>query len=309
MEERHETLEHLVQPFQPRLEKSDIDNSATAHELQTPGPAIARAASRATISTFWACTVLVWGGVGVCALLFYLATLDFVTSTKMGLYAISVWLNAWLLVFFIPQNRRRPRLELYHDALVVWMLSYALTNALWEIPWVLCSPFVFENLRTLDDVVAYTGFMRESPLHMYWWLLASFSSVDLRTVNHNSTFYTLELYSFVNVLTVIWFFYLNKRRSPYRYLLPVIGSGAPVVATFIFSFSEVFGGFENMSGGVADTLLALLWTQYQYFLFPLIFAFFGVRLLREDWRSSTGRDPAAESSRKPIATPRHHRGG
>ena len=26
-----------------------------------------------------------------------------------------------------------------------------------------------------------------------------------------------------------------------------------------------------MSGGVADTLLALLWTQYQYFLFPLIF--------------------------------------
>ncbi|MGB5704729.1 MAG: hypothetical protein WBM48_18050 [Polyangiales bacterium] len=35
---------------------------------------------------------------------------------------------------------------------------------------------------------------------MYWWVLASFSSVDLRTVNQNATCYTLELYSFVNVL-------------------------------------------------------------------------------------------------------------
>ena len=248
------------------------------------GQTTARAASRSTIRVFWTCTGLVWGGVGVCALLFYMGALDFVTSTKMGLYAISVWLNAWLLVFLIPQNKGRSRLELYHDALVIWMLSYALTNALWEIPWVLFSPFVFDNLQTLSDVVAYTSFMRESPLHMYWWVLASFSSVDLRTVNHNSTFYTLELYSFVNVLTVIWFFYLNKKRSPYRYLIPVLGSGEPIVATFIFSFSEVFGGFENMSGGVADTLLALVWTQYQYFLFPLIFAFFGVKLLREDWR-------------------------
>jgi len=37
-------------------------------------------------------------------------------------------------------------------------------------------------------------------------------------------------------------------------------------------------------GGVADTLLALLWTQYQYFVFPMIFGALGVRLLREDWR-------------------------
>jgi hypothetical protein len=119
---------------------------------------------------------------------------------------------------------------------------------------------------------------------MYWWMLASFSSVDLRTVNHNSTFYTLELYSFANVLSVIFFFYLNKKRSPYRYLIPVLGSGEPVASTFIFSFSEVFAGFENMPGGVADTLLALVWTQYQYFLFPLIFGYFGVKLLLEDWR-------------------------
>jgi hypothetical protein len=258
--------------------------SGAADKLQMVGPASERVASRSTIKVFWTCTALVWGGVGVNAVLFFVGVLDFVTSTKIGLYAISVWLNTWMLVFLLPKNKGRSKLDLYHDALVVWMLSYMLTNALWEIPWVLFSPFVFENLHTLGDVVAQTDFMRESPLNMYWWVLASFSSVDLRTVNHNSTFYTLELYSFVNVASVIFFFYLNKKRSPYRYLIPVLGSGEPVASTFIFSFSEVFAGFENMPGGVADTLLALVWTQYQYFLFPLIFGYFGVKLLLEDWR-------------------------
>ena len=258
--------------------------SAAADKLQMVGPAGERVASRSTTKMFWTLTAVVWGGVGVCAVLFHVGVLGFVTSTKIGLYAISVWLNAWMLVFLLPQNKDRSKTDLYHDALVVWMLSYALTNALWEIPWVLFSPFVFENLHTLNDVVAQTDFMRESPLNMYWWVLASFSSVDLRTVNHNPTFYTLELYSFVNVLSVIYFFYLNKKRSPYRYLIPVLGSGEPVASTFIFSFSEVFAGFENMAGGVADTLLALVWTQYQYFLFPLIFGFLGLKLLLEDWR-------------------------
>lgn len=258
--------------------------SAAADKLKMLGPASERVASRSTTKMFWTLTAIVWGGVGVCAVLFHVGVLEFVTSTKIGLYAISVWLNAWMLVFLLPQNKGRSKMNLYHDALVVWMLSYALTNALWEIPWVLFSPFVFENLHTLNDVVAHTDFMRESPLNMYWWVLASFSSVDLRTVNHNPTFYTLELYSFVNVLSVIYFFYLNKKRSPYRYLIPVLGSGEPVASTFIFSFSEVFAGFENMPGGVADTLLALVWTQYQYFLFPLIFGYFGVKLLLEDWR-------------------------
>jgi len=260
--------------------------SAAAGDLEMAGQAGERAASRSTVEVFWICTGVVWGGVGVCAVLFYLGVLDFVTSSKIGLYSISVWLNSWMLVFLLPQNKGRPKLDLYHDALVVWMLSYALTNTLWEIPWVLFSPFVFENLHSLDDVVAYTDFMRESPLNMYWWVLASFSSVDLRTVNHDSTFYTLELYSFVNVLSVVFFFYLNKKQSPSRYLIPVLGSGEPVASTFIFSFSEVFGGFENMSGGVADTLLALVWTQYQYFFFPLIFGYFGVKLLLNDWRGS-----------------------
>lgn len=253
-----------------------------------------RSASLSTMKLFWVWTAVFWGGVGVCAALFYVGVLDFVTSTKTGLYAISIWLNAWILVFLLPQNKGRPRMDVYHDALVVWMLSYALTNALWEIPWVLASPFVFDNLNTLGDVVARTDFMRESPLNMYWWVLASFSSVDLRTVNHNSTFYTLELYSFVNVLSVVYFFYLNKKRSPYRYLIPTLGSGEPVAATFIFSFSEVFGGFENMPGGVADTLLALLWTQYQYFFFPLIFGYFGYKLLLEDWRQSHRQEAGAQ---------------
>jgi len=140
--------------------------------------------------------------VGVCAALFFVGVLGCTVSAKIGLYAISLWLNAWTIVFLLPQNKGLSKLDLYHDALVVWMLSYMLTNALWEIPWVLFSPFVFENLHTLDDVVAHTDFMRESVLHMYWWVLASFSSVDLRTVNQNSTFYTLELYAFVNVAAV-----------------------------------------------------------------------------------------------------------
>ena len=276
--------------------------SAAAGKLQMVGQASERVASRSTIKVFWTCTAVVWGGVGVCAVLFFVGFLDFVTSAKIGLYAISIWLNAWMLVCLLPQNKGRSRMDLYHDALVVWMLSYALTNALWEIPWVLFSPFVFENLHTLGDVVAYTGFMRESPLNMYWWVLASFSSVDLRTVNHNSTFYTLELYSFVNVLSVVFFFYLNKKRSPYRYVIPVLGSGEPVASTFIFSFSEVFAGFENMPGGVADTLLALVWTQYQYFLFPLIFGYIGVKLLLEDWRQChvDSASVAGESSTRSL---------
>ncbi len=275
--------------------------SAAVSKNETMGLAPARAASRATLTAFWTITALVWGGVGVCAALFFVGVLDFVTSAKIGLYAISVWLNVWVIVFFLRGNAGRPKLDLYHDALVVWMLSYALTNALWEIPWVTFSPFVFENLHTLDDVLAYTPYMRESPLHMYWWVLASFSAVDLRTVNHNSTFFTLELYAFVNVLTVVWFFYLNKKRSPYRYLIPVLGCGEPVASTFIFSFSEVFAGFENMSGGLADTLLALVWTQYQYFLFPLIFGYLGVKLLLSDWRYAHSEQGAlAARDERPV---------
>ena len=136
---------------------------------------------------------------------------------------------------------------------MVWVVSYRMTNALWEIPWVILSPLVLD---------------------------------DLRTVNHNGTFYALELYAFVNVTTVLWSFRLNQRRSPYRCLVPVLGCGEPAAVTFIFTFSEVFSGFEDMPDGAADTLLALVWTQHQHLICPLIFGYVGVKLLHADWEEA-----------------------
>lgn len=257
-------------------------------------PVFERSTATYTLRLFWIWTLFWWTGVGVMGALFFIGVLDFVISTKLSLYGISIWLNGWLLAFIAPKGQKLSRIEIYHNALVLWMLSYALTNILWEIPWVVFSPIVFENLHTIEDVVAYTDFMRESVFNMYWWVLASFASVDLRTVNHDPTFYTLEIYAFVNIVSTAYFFYLNKKGSPYRYLIPVLGCGEPIVATFIFSFSEVFAGFENMVGGIADTLLALVWTQYQYILFPIIFGVWGSKLLLEDWRQA--HLPASQAS-------------
>jgi len=266
-----------------------MNASAEAIALEMVGPAAERSLSQIARRRFLVWTLFWWGGVGVCAALFYLGVLDFPVSAKVSLYGISVWLNGWLLACLGRKDAGRSKLDLYHDCLVVWMLSYAITNLLWEIPWVIFSPFVFDNIHNIDDVVAHTGYMRESVLHMYWWVLASFGSVDLRTVNHNATFFTIEVYAFANLLTTFYFFHLNKKRSPYRYLVPVLSCGAPAAATFVFSFSEVFGHFENMPGGAADTLLALLWTQYQYFVFPLLFGYLGYRLFLADWQESYAR--------------------
>jgi hypothetical protein len=87
-----------------------------------------------------------------------------------------------------------------------------------------------------------------------------------------------------SLATTIYFFHLNNKRSPYRYLIPVLGCGEPIASTFIFSLTEVFANFENMAGGIWDTLLALVWTQYQYIVFPAIFGVLGYKLLMEDWR-------------------------
>jgi hypothetical protein len=270
--------------------------SARATDLTMVGRPVERSISQVAKRRFLLWTLFWWSGAGVCALLFYVGLLDFVLSTKIALYGISIWLNGWLLGFVARKNENLSRMSIYHDCLVIWMLSYAVTNILWEIPWVIFSPFVFNDIHTIDDVVAYTAYMRESVLHMYWWTLASFSSVDLRTVNHDPTFYTIEIYAIVNVLTTIYFFYLNKKRSPYRYLVAVIGCGEPVAATFIFSFAEVFAGFENMVGGVADTLLALVWTQYQYILFPLIFGYVGFQLLLNDWQQCYVKESSVANS-------------
>jgi len=264
--------------------------SAPADELDASTMPVARKLSSSARTFFLAWTAAWWGGVGVCAVLFFVGVIDFVDSCRISLYGISIWLNGWIFPYMARRRDGGSQLDLYHDCLVVWMLSYLMTNVLWEMPWVLFSPFIFTDLSTIDDVIAYTGYMQEHVLHMYWWMLASFSSVDLRTVNHDPTFYSVEMFSFVNVALVLYFFHLNKKRSPYRYVVAVLGCGEPVAATFIFSFAEVFGGFENMTGGVADTLLALVWTQYQYFVFPLIFGVWGLRLLREDWRRSDAGD-------------------
>ena len=245
-------------------------------------PARTTSATSATFFKYW--TAFWWTLPGLSAVLFYTGVLDFPVSAKISLYSISIWLNGWIITWVLGASRNLTKMDLYHNALVIWMMSYAITNVLWEIPWVLLSPFVFENLHTLDDIIAQTDYMRASPLNMYWWIIASFGSVDLRTVNHDPTFFTLELYSFVNLATTIYFFHLNNKRSPYRYLIPVLGCGEPIASTFIFSFTEVFANFENMAGGLWDILLALVWTQYQYIVFPAIFGVLGYKLLMEDWR-------------------------
>lgn len=222
--------------------------------------------------------------------MFYNEVLDFVNSSRASMYLISIWLNGWILVWFKRRYAGQTKTDFYHDLLVVWMLSYLITNIQWEIPWMLFSPFVFKNLHTLDDLIAQTDYMREAPWHLYYWVLSTFGALDLRTVNHNGTFYALELFAFVNLAGTFYFFHLNKKRSPYRYLIVVIGCGEPIAATVIFSFSEVFDGFVNMPGGIWDTLLALVWTQYQYIVFPLIFGALGSKLLFEDWRHCLAKD-------------------
>lgn len=221
--------------------------------------------------------------------LFYNGILDFVMSSRLSMYFISVWLNVWILVWVMRRYAGQQKMDFWHDLLVVWMLCYAITNVQWEIPWFIFSPIVFDNLHTLDDLLAQTGYMRESPWHMYYWVLATFGVLDLRTVNHDGTFYALEMFSFVNLAMTFYFFHLNKKRSPYRYLLVVIGCGEPIAATVIFSFSEVFDGFVNMPGGLWDTLLALVWTQYQYILFPMVFGALASKMLLDDLRHSAVR--------------------
>ena len=269
------------------------------------GTAPKRQVSSPVWKMFWAWTAFFWGGTVVLATMFYLGVLDFETSTKVSLYGTSIWLNGCFIPFLLPGAWQRDRRELFHDAIVIWMVSYTMTNALWEIPWLLSSPYIFDGMNSLDDIVAQTGWMRESPLNMGWWVMASFGSVDLRTVNHDATFYSLEWFAFMNVAAAYGFYRLNKRQSPMRYLIPVLGGGEPVAATFIFSFSEVFAGFANMPGGVADTLLALVWTQYQYLLFPILFGWMGYRLLFADlhhvWAAKEASDAGEQAGPTLVA--------
>lgn len=254
---------------------------------------VRRELSRKARRLFMLWTLFFWGGTFIWAVLFYAGVLSFLVSTKISLYGISVWLNGWIVIYYATRKEKekdedggtsRSLHDVYHDCLVVWLLSYVMTNLLWEIPWLTLSPSVFTDMNTTADIVAKTDYMRASLLHMYYWVLASFGSVDLRTVNHDPTFYTIELYSIVNILSTGYFFYLNKKQSPYRYLVVVLGCGEPVAATLVFSFVEVVAGFPNMTGNIADIFLALVWTQYQYVVFPLVFGYVASVLLLEDWK-------------------------
>lgn len=237
--------------------------------------------------TIFLVTTAIWSAATITLMiLFYVGVLDFVMSSRLSMYFISVWLNVWILVWFMRRHAGQAQMDFWHDLLVVWMLCYAITNIQWEIPWFIFSRVVFENLHTLEDLVAQTAYMRESPWHMYYWVLGTFGVLDLRTVNHDGTFFALEMFSFVNLAMTFYFFHLNRIRSPYRYLLVIIGCGEPIAATVIFSFSEVFDGFVNMPGDVWDTLLALVWTQYQYIVFPMIFGALASKMLLDDLRHS-----------------------
>ena len=229
----------------------------------------------------------IWAAATVTVMvLFYVGVLDFVNSSRLSMYFISIWLNAWILVWALRRFAGQDRIDFWHDLMVVWMVCYLITNIQWEIPWFIFSTFVFQDINTLDDLVAKTDYIRESPLHLYYWILGTFGALDLRTVNHNGTFLALEMFAFFNLAGTLYFFHLNKKRSPYRYLLVVISCGEPVASTVIFSFSEVFDGFVNMPGNVWDTLLALVWTQYQYIVFPMIFGALASKMLLDDLRHS-----------------------
>ena len=185
-------------------------------------------------------TALWWGLVPVWAGLFFVGYLDFELSTKISLYGVSIWLNGWVLAWVKGWRDKLPRLQVFHDCLSLWLISYAMTNLLWEVPWVIFSPTLFQNLDTLEAVNAQSKWAHSSVWNMWWWVLASFSSVDLRTVKHDGTFYSLEILCFTNVASTLLYFYLNKKQSVDRYVIPVVWCGQPIAATFIFSFSEVF---------------------------------------------------------------------
>ena len=141
------------------------DTAAQVGDTELVGQPVVRSISRTARKLFLIWTIAWWGGVGVCAALFFLGVLDFVSSAKSSLYGISIWLNGWLLAFVAQRHESRSKLDLYHDCLVIWMLSYAMTNLLWEIPWVIFSPFIFNDLNTIDDVLAQTDTMRSSIFH------------------------------------------------------------------------------------------------------------------------------------------------
>jgi len=238
-------------------------------------------------SIFWTTTAVFWAVPAVSGVLFWLGVWENAFASKVSLYTVSVWLNACCLMLIRRRGETRTRALVYREFLIAWMISFAMTNVLWEWPWFLTSKFVFAGLHTYDDWLGLATRIREQ---MWLWPLASFGSVDLRTINGNGTFMAVEMLSIPSVLTFTAFYFLDRRRHRLRYVLPLFNGPMVVGGTLIFSFSEVFGSYQNMAGGTADTLLALVWTQYQYVVFPAAMFYVALRLLLHD----RARDPDLE---------------
>jgi hypothetical protein len=228
---------------------------------------------------YWCVTAFFWIIPAVCGVLFWLEVWDNMRASKVSLYAVSIWLNACCLMLVPRPDETRTRACVYREFLIAWMISFSMTNLLWEWPWFLSSRFIFHDLHTIDDWIGLGTRIRE---HMWLWPLASFGAVDLRTINGNGAFMAVEMLSIPSVLTFTAFYFLDRRKHRLRYVLPIINGPMVVGGTLIFSFSEVFGGYSNMPGGLTDTLLALVWTQYQYVLFPAAMCCFSLRLLLND---------------------------
>ena len=78
------------------------------------------------------------------------------------------WLNASLLTLIRRRHETRTRAAVYREFLIVWMISFAMTNLLWEWPWFLSSKFIFHDLHTIGDWIGLGDRLRA---HM--WLSAA----------------------------------------------------------------------------------------------------------------------------------------
>lgn len=174
------------------------------------------------------------------------------TASKVGLHAVSIWFNPCCFALPPRADETRTKADVYREFVIVRTISFGMTNLLREWPWFVSSKFLFTDLHTIEDWLGLTDRIRE---HMWLWPLASLGSVDL---NGNGTFMSIEMLPIPSILTFTAFYLLDTRGRRLRYVLPIFNGPMVVGGTLMFSYSEVFGGYANMPGGVADTRVALL---------------------------------------------------
>lgn len=224
-------------------------------------------------------TAFFWIIPAICGVLFFLDIWDNLLASRVTLYAMSFWFNACCLMLIRRPDETRTRASVYREFMIAWMITFSMTNLLWEWPWFLSSKFLFHGLHSFEDWIGLSAHIRE---HMWLWPLATFGPIDLRTINGDGAFMAVEMVSISSVLTFTVFYFLDRKKHPLRYVLPLFNAPMVIAGTLVFSFSEVFGGYQNIPGGLADTLLALLWSQYQFVLFQAMMFYFSLRLLLND---------------------------